>query len=79
MKILAKIQAPYRTADTDPAHFQVDYFFASGPRRNDSVSLLPSSFIGEGQLVYKLKVLLVAYLKERYTPENFTTNDILFL
>ena len=79
MKIHARVTSPTRALDTDPTLFLVDYFFLTGPKRSATVKLMPTNFGSENQLVYKLKLLLVTELETKYAPENFRTNDILFL
>ena len=78
MKIHATISSPTRASDTDPTFFLVDYFFLTGVKRAETVRLMPSQYNNESQLTHKLKILLVNYLETRYSPENFSLNDIIF-
>ena len=78
MKIHAHISSPTRASDTEPTYFLVDYFFLTGVKRAETVRLMPSQYGSESQLIHKLKVLLVDYLETKYTPENFSNNDIIF-
>ena len=77
-KVYATIKSPFRSDAASATKFNVDYFFLSGPLRNDSVALLPLNFNGEPELKHKLKVLLIDYLEQRYPPEQFKTSDIIF-
>ena len=80
MKIHAMIQSPYRAGGT--LKFHVDYFFCTGPLRNDTVALTvpsPQTITNEGQLRYTLKALLVAHLNATFAPETFSIVDVVGL
>ena len=82
MKIHAMIKSPYRAGVVGPLKFHVDYFFCTGPLRNDTAALTvsaPQTIMSEGQLRYTLKALLVAHLNTVFAPENFSNSDIVLL
>ena len=82
MKVHAMIHSPYRAPTGGALKFHVDYFFCTGPMRNDTVALTvptPQIIASEGQLRYTLKVLLVAHLNATFAPEVFSVMDIVGL
>ena len=82
MKVYATIQSPYRATTGGALKFHVDYFFCTGPLRNDTVALTvsaPHAIGNEGQLRYAMKVLLVAHLNATFAPEVFSVMDVVGL
>jgi hypothetical protein len=77
MKIHANHRPPTRLTDSSPLIFPVDYVFTTGSKRSDTIGLtMPNNWTNEAHLIYLLKVALVAYLRNKYSPELFTTSDI---